>query len=120
MTIANTGLRASLWQSLAGYIKQLERSCRRWQLYKLQQFYKAYCTLGMRLQVQHPRRSQNAPSFGLMISQIILCYVLKSGFAVFSNPLLYRPAFYRKVSYPYQFRFQFLQDFSSNKEKLLR
>ena len=100
--------------------KRLVRSCRRWQLYNLQQFYKAYCTLGMRLQVQHPRRSQNAPSIGLMISQIILCYVLKSGFAVFSNPLLYRPAFYRKVSYPYQFRFQFLQDFSSNKEKLLR
>ena len=52
MTIAITGLRASPWQSLAGYIKQLERSCRRWQLINCSNCFTrvttlSTCTLGV-------------------------------------------------------------------------
>ncbi len=42
-------------------IKQLERSCRRWQLKSLQLVLRGILHLGMHLRFRDPRRSQVAP-----------------------------------------------------------
>ena len=64
MTIAITGLRASPWQSLASYIKQLERSCRRWQLYNCSNFLTRVTTLSTCTQgVDTGVESESPPSY---------------------------------------------------------
>ena len=71
MTIAITGLRESPWQSLAGYIKQLERSCRRWQLYNCSNCFTrvttlSTCTPGVDTGVE----SESPPSYFISLSHI--------------------------------------------------
>ena len=71
MTIAITGLRASPWQSLASYIKQLERSCRRWQLYNCSNFLTRVTTLSTCTQgVDTGVESESPPLTFLILTQI--------------------------------------------------